>query len=76
MPVHNAGPFLDEAIESILEQSFTEFEFVILDDASTDGSTFAAVALQEWEVYSARAQPRRYPSVKGAASASCSAETR
>lgn len=39
MPVHNAGPFLDEAIESILEQSFTEFEFVILDDASTDGSS-------------------------------------
>jgi glycosyltransferase involved in cell wall biosynthesis len=39
MPVHNAFPHLDAAVESILAQSFTDFEFVILDDASTDGST-------------------------------------
>lgn len=39
MPVHNALPHLDEAVESILGQSFADFEFVILDDASTDGST-------------------------------------
>lgn len=39
MPVHNALPHLDEAVESILGQSFGDFEFVILDDASTDGST-------------------------------------
>ncbi len=38
MPVHNALPFLDESIRSILEQTLTDFEFVILDDASTDGS--------------------------------------
>ena len=38
MPVHNARPFLDESIRSILEQTFRDFEFVILDDASTDGS--------------------------------------
>jgi len=39
MPVHNALPYLDQAIESILNQSLSDFEFVILDDASTDGST-------------------------------------
>jgi glycosyltransferase involved in cell wall biosynthesis len=38
MPVHNAMPFLDESIGSILGQSFRDFEFVILDDGSTDGS--------------------------------------
>jgi glycosyltransferase involved in cell wall biosynthesis len=38
MPVHNALPYLDEAVQSILDQSFADFEFVILDDASTDGS--------------------------------------
>lgn len=38
MPVHNALPHLDEAVESILGQTYTDFEFVILDDASTDGS--------------------------------------
>lgn len=39
MPVHNALPHLDEAVESILGQTFGAFEFVILDDASTDRST-------------------------------------
>lgn len=39
MPVHNAQPYLDAAIESILAQTVGDFEFVILDDASTDGST-------------------------------------
>jgi glycosyltransferase involved in cell wall biosynthesis len=38
MPVHNAIPHLDGAIESILAQTYPHFEFVILDDASTDGS--------------------------------------
>jgi len=39
MPVHNALPHLDKAIESILSQTFRDFEFLILDDASTDGSS-------------------------------------
>lgn len=38
MPVYNAEAFLEEAIESILAQTFTDFEFVIVDDASTDHS--------------------------------------
>ena len=36
MPVYNCGPFVDEAIECILRQTFTDFEFLIVDDASTD----------------------------------------
>ena len=38
MPVRNAAPFLDAAIGSIVNQTFADFEFVILDDASTDQS--------------------------------------
>ena len=38
MPVHNAFPFLNESICSILGQTLSDFEFVILDDASTDKS--------------------------------------
>lgn len=38
MSVHNDAAFLPEAIESILAQSFGDFEFVIVDDGSTDGS--------------------------------------
>ena len=45
MPVHNAMPYLDIAVESILGQTYQSFEFVILDDASTDGST---ERLREW----------------------------
>ncbi|MDQ3478622.1 MAG: glycosyltransferase family 2 protein [Pseudomonadota bacterium] len=45
MPVYNAMPHLDAAVESILGQTYDAFEFVILDDASTDGSTRR---LREW----------------------------
>jgi glycosyltransferase involved in cell wall biosynthesis len=38
MGVHNGLPYLDDAIASILEQTFGDFEFLIIDDASTDGS--------------------------------------
>lgn len=36
MPVFNCGIFVGEAIESILGQSFTGFELLIIDDGSTD----------------------------------------
>jgi len=38
MTVFNAGRFLDPAIRSIVGQSFRNWEFLIVDDASTDGS--------------------------------------
>lgn len=38
MPVYNAREYLAQAITSILEQSFRDFEFIVLDDASQDGS--------------------------------------
>jgi glycosyltransferase involved in cell wall biosynthesis len=38
MPVHNGGDYLDLAVRSILGQTLSDFEFVILDDGSTDGS--------------------------------------
>jgi glycosyltransferase involved in cell wall biosynthesis len=38
MPVYNALPYLGEAVESILAQTLGDFEFVIYDDRSTDGS--------------------------------------
>lgn len=38
MPVHNGAPHLAEAMQSILRQSLGDFEFLIIDDASTDDS--------------------------------------
>lgn len=38
MPVYNAEHYLNESIDSILNQSYSDFEFVILNDGSTDRS--------------------------------------
>ena len=38
MPVFNGEKYLKEAIESILNQDFTDFEFLIINDGSTDNS--------------------------------------
>lgn len=38
MPVFNGAPFLGEAIESILSQSYSDFELLIINDGSTDDS--------------------------------------
>ena len=43
MPSYNCEEYLQEAIESILGQTYANFEFIIIDDCSTDGS---------WEIIS------------------------
>lgn len=46
MPVYNAEIFLKEAIDSILNQTFNDFEFIIINDGSTDQT---ARILQEYK---------------------------
>ncbi len=36
MPAYNAQQYLRPAVESILNQSFSDFEFIVIDDGSTD----------------------------------------
>jgi glycosyltransferase involved in cell wall biosynthesis len=38
MSVHNGRPYLEEAVKSILNQTLSDFEFVIVNDGSTDGT--------------------------------------
>src|SRR4051812_17172863 len=38
MPVYNAGRFLGAALASVLGQSLSDFELVVVNDGSTDGS--------------------------------------
>lgn len=38
LPVYNGQAYVREAVESILAQTFTDFELIIINDGSTDGS--------------------------------------
>lgn len=39
MPVYNSGQFLKTAVKCILSQSFKDFELILVDDGSADGSS-------------------------------------
>lgn len=38
MPVYNAVDFVGEAIQSVIDQTYRNYKFIIIDDCSTDGS--------------------------------------
>lgn len=40
VPVYNTENFLSKCIESILAQSYNDFELLLIDDGSTDNSGF------------------------------------
>lgn len=39
-PVYNVESFLDRSVQSILSQSYRDIELILIDDGSTDGSSF------------------------------------
>lgn len=45
IPLYNAVRYLEQAIASVQKQTWTDWEIIIVDDASTDGSTALAVEL-------------------------------
>ena len=38
IPAYNAIAYLPEAVDSVLQQTFTDFEVLIVDDGSSDGT--------------------------------------
>jgi glycosyltransferase involved in cell wall biosynthesis len=39
VPAYNAAPYIAETVASVLGQTYDDFELVVVDDASTDGTT-------------------------------------
>ena len=38
IPMYNAEKYIGDCLDSILAQTFTDFEVIVVDDCSTDGS--------------------------------------
>lgn len=54
MGCYNAEKFMDEAIQSIINQTYTDWEFIICDDGSTD-RTYEKIL--EWQKREERIVP-------------------
>lgn len=47
IPAYNAGKYLAETMQSVLDQSFTDFELIICDDGSTDNTASVAKSFSD-----------------------------
>ena len=47
MPAYNAGAYLSQTIESVLNQTFTDFDLIVIDDGSTDDTRVIADKYQK-----------------------------
>lgn len=47
LPLYNKAPYVTKAIESVLSQSFSDFELIIMDDGSKDDSYIVAAKVIE-----------------------------
>jgi glycosyltransferase involved in cell wall biosynthesis len=50
MPAYNAGKYIREAISSVLQQSFRDFELLVVNDGSTDDTLSIALSIQDSRV--------------------------
>lgn len=47
MPTYNVAPYVKEAIESVLQQTYSDLELLVIDDDSTDGTLDVVSAIED-----------------------------
>ena len=63
IPTYNRLPMLKEAVDSVLAQNFEDFELIVVDDGSTDGTA------DEMKKYGGRVRFLRHPENRGVSAA-------
>ena len=47
MPTYNVAPYMKEAVESVLQQTYSDLELLVIDDCSTDGTLDVVGAIED-----------------------------
>ena len=66
VPVHNAGPFLEETVRSALAQSRTDLELILIDDGSTDNGVATVAAIRDARIHILRQEQKGPPAALNA----------
>ena len=63
IPVYNVSQYLNECIQSVVNQSYNDFECILIDDGSSDGSE---IICDQWEQKDSRIKVIHQPNQGGA----------
>ena len=59
MATHNGSRFVSEAVQSVLKQTYRNFEFIVVDDASNDGVADVVVGFGDLRIRIVRNETRK-----------------
>lgn len=62
IPVYNVSQYLNECIQSVVNQSYKDFECILIDDGSSDGSE---IICDQWEQKDSRIKVIHQPNQGG-----------
>ena len=60
MPTYNVAPWVEESIHSVLEQTYRDFELLVVDDASTDDTLDRVRAINDPRIRIPRPRHHRH----------------